>query len=204
MIYRSGLIPLKTSRKWERNYPGGHANRPGSKTPAQRMSQPRCCRNVRARCSDLCGARDEVLLCCSEASLASWCVDEIRKALAKERHLHKERGDKVLAIIPLNLDGYLFESWKDGKAQLIKDRLAADFSGWEMDNAKFEAEFKRVVAALQTGSNPGSPARRFEVQRRGASRAQCITWALAFPRSALQSPRSSPSEAAKRRSLVTP
>ncbi len=57
----------------------------------------------------------------------------------------------MLAIIPLNLDGYLFESWKDGKAQLIKDRLAADFTGWETDNTKFEAEFERVVAALQTG-----------------------------------------------------
>ncbi len=34
------------------------------------------------------------------------------------------RPQRVLVIIPLNLDGYLFECWKDGKAQLIKDRLA--------------------------------------------------------------------------------
>ena len=94
---------------------------------------------------------DKVLLCCSEASLTSWWVDdEIRKALAKERQLHKERGERVLAIIPLNLDGYLFASWKDGKAQQIKDRLAADFTGWEQDNATFEAAFERVVAALRS------------------------------------------------------
>lgn len=93
---------------------------------------------------------DKVLLCCSEASLGSWWVgDEIDKALEKERKLLKDRGEKVLTIIPLNLDGSLFE-WQDGRATTLRKRLAADFTGWEHDNAKFEEQFERVVRALRT------------------------------------------------------
>ena len=77
--------------------------------------------------------------------------DEISKALEKERRLRRERGEKVLAIVPLNMDGYLFEGWKSGRATAIRDRLAADFTGWESDNAKFEEQFERVVKALRTG-----------------------------------------------------
>jgi uncharacterized protein YjbI with pentapeptide repeats len=95
---------------------------------------------------------DKVLLCCSESALKeSWWVDkEINKALVKEQELQKERGRKVFALIPLNLDGYLFRGWDDGKATIVKARLAADFKGWEHDNAKFDEQFERVVKALQT------------------------------------------------------
>jgi hypothetical protein len=93
---------------------------------------------------------DKVLLCASKNSLTSWWVDdEIGRVFDKEQKLMKERGEKVLALIPLNLDGYLFE-WKNAKAGQVKQRLAADFTGWEADNAKFERECDRLAKALQT------------------------------------------------------
>ncbi|MCP3960399.1 MAG: toll/interleukin-1 receptor domain-containing protein [bacterium] len=100
---------------------------------------------------------DKVLLCCSEASLTSWWVDkEINAAFRKEQRLTRERarelqGRKVLCLVPLNLDGYLLSGrWQSGKAADVLSRLAADFTGWEHDNAKFEGQFERVMLSLLT------------------------------------------------------
>ncbi len=97
---------------------------------------------------------DKVLLCCSESSLSkSWWVDnEVQNALKKEQRLFKERGKMVLALIPLNLDGYLFK-WRSGMATQIQNRLAADFTGWDTDNTKFEAQLERIVKALRADPN---------------------------------------------------
>lgn len=88
---------------------------------------------------------DRVLLCCSEASLGSdWIKVELRETLEKE----EEEGRLIL--LPLDLDGYILTGWKGPTAENIRGRLAADFTGWEQDNAKFEEQFERVVVALRT------------------------------------------------------
>ena len=77
---------------------------------------------------------------CSGHSLTNW----IEHAFAKER----ER--KVLAVVPLNLDGYLLSGeWKSGKAKPVLSRLAADFTGWEQNAQKFDSQVDNVVRALR-------------------------------------------------------
>lgn len=102
---------------------------------------------------------DKVLLCCSKHSLTSWWVDnEIETAFSKEQHFMKERGKKTPALIPLNLDGYLFgEEWESGKSTQIKSRLAADFTGWEHNNQKFEEQFEKLVKALRIDGGREQP-----------------------------------------------
>jgi TIR domain/Pentapeptide repeats (8 copies) len=104
---------------------------------------------------------DKVLLCCSQDSLTSWWVDkEIQKALMKEERLSKERGKEVLAIIPLNLDGYMLKlDWQNWKQQHVISRLAADFTDWKKDDDKFNEQVEKVIKALRAdnGARPPAP-----------------------------------------------
>lgn len=103
---------------------------------------------------------DKVLLCCSQSSLGEkWWVDhEIENAFQKERDLMKQHKEKILALIPLNLDGFLFKpECANPKAQEIRSRLAADFTGWERDNEIFEREVQRVIKALRTDGGKEIP-----------------------------------------------
>jgi hypothetical protein len=96
---------------------------------------------------------DKVLLSCSKAALKnSWWVDgEVNRAFQKEAQIRKERGKKVLALIPLNLDGFLFSAdYQGGKKAEITSRVAANFVGWEKDHALFDRELEKVIRALRT------------------------------------------------------
>lgn len=61
----------------------------------------------------------------------------------------QERKKKVLALIPLNLDGFLLEGWENGKASQVRSRLAADFKGWEESNSRFDDQVESVIRALR-------------------------------------------------------
>jgi len=97
---------------------------------------------------------DKVLLCCSKDSLTSWWVsNEIDIAFDKEQQLWRERKEEVRALIPLNLDGHMFtDDWQSGKRTQVKQRMAADFTGWEENNAKFEEQLEAVIRALRADS----------------------------------------------------
>ena len=102
---------------------------------------------------------DKVLLCASKSSLTSWWVDgEINRAFQKEAQIMKERGKKVLALIPLNLDGFLFNTnYQSGKKPEITSRVAANFVGWEKDPALFDRELEKVIRALRTDEGGREP-----------------------------------------------
>jgi hypothetical protein len=101
---------------------------------------------------------DKFLLCCSRHSLtSSWVDEEIEKALAKERAFMTQQEERVQAIIPLNLDGYLFNGWTSGKASQLHSRLAPDFQGWEASHALFEEQMKNVILALRSDDGAREP-----------------------------------------------
>ena len=91
-------------------------------------------------------------------SLTSWWVDsEIERALRKEQQLMKERKERVSALIPLNLDGYVFDGWQSGKKAEIAGRFVADFRGWDSANSIFEKQSEQVVRALRTDGGREAP-----------------------------------------------
>ena len=91
---------------------------------------------------------DKVLLCASKDSITSrWVKAEVGAANGKEKRIIEDGGEAALAIIPLNLDGHLFD-WTWFLGADLRERLVPDFSGWETDNAKFEEQVELLVKAL--------------------------------------------------------
>ena len=110
---------------------------------------------------------DKVLLCCSKSSLNSWWVDkEIQKGLVKEEGLWKERGTEALAVIPLNLDDFLFDpELEDWKKQHLASRFAVNFVGWDNDPALFDRGLEKVIHALRTGEGGGENCHHQDCER---------------------------------------
>jgi hypothetical protein len=91
---------------------------------------------------------DRLLLCCSKHSLTSWWVDqEVTTAIQKEESL-ATGGQVTSVVIPLNLDGFLFdEAWTKGFKPLLRRRFASDFTMWQLDS-EFEKQVDRLVLTL--------------------------------------------------------
>lgn len=91
---------------------------------------------------------DRVILICSKASLdRPGVLNEIEETLQRE-----SRDGGAEYLIPIRIDDYLFSDWKPrdpGVAQTIKDRVVADFSGTDTDDAKFRVQLMRLLDALK-------------------------------------------------------
>jgi hypothetical protein len=59
----------------------------------------------------------------------------------------KDKKSKILVLIPLNPDGYVFQ-WTNGKASQVRERLAADFRGWKRSHSKFEEQMEKLIRGL--------------------------------------------------------
>jgi uncharacterized protein YjbI with pentapeptide repeats len=98
----------------------------------------------------------KVLLCCSSASLGSWWIEkEIDEAIETEKRLRKRYGIKVAAMVPIGLDAAV-QSWKNARAGVTRQRIAADFGGWEQSAARFDEQADRVVEALRSATRAPS------------------------------------------------
>ena len=94
---------------------------------------------------------DKVLLCCSKHSLNSWWVSgEVYNALVKEERLRKKRGQRLQALIPLDLDGYLYDGWDGENKRKVVSRVVVDFRDWDKDDAKFDAQLAQVIGILRS------------------------------------------------------
>ncbi|MBZ0318236.1 MAG: toll/interleukin-1 receptor domain-containing protein [Anaerolineae bacterium] len=101
----------------------------------------------------------KVVLCISRSSLtSSWVDRELNILFAKEEDLSKKHGQKEVALIPVDLDGFLYsDECQNPKAVEIRSRRVANFQGWENDNALFDREMEKVIKALRTDAGRESP-----------------------------------------------
>ena len=94
---------------------------------------------------------DRVLLCCSKYSLNNWWVSgEAYNALVKEERLKNKRGQRLQALIPLDLDGYLSDGWDGEDKPKVVSRVVVDFRDWDKDDAKLDAQLAQVIRILRS------------------------------------------------------
>jgi uncharacterized protein YjbI with pentapeptide repeats len=102
---------------------------------------------------------DKTILCFSKSAMTEkwWVAFEMKKALAKEQDLMRERGQHVRAIVPLDLDGYLLGDYAGEYRSEIMSRSVASFKGYESDISIFDREVERVIEALRTDEGRETP-----------------------------------------------
>ena len=87
---------------------------------------------------------DKLILCCSLASLTSpWVEKELAAVFDRELRF-KER-----ILIPVDLDGYLFDGYEGRFGPEIRERFAIPFRRWSKDAAKYEAGLEAAINALR-------------------------------------------------------
>jgi hypothetical protein len=85
-----------------------------------------------------------------------WWVDgEINRAFQKEARLMKERGKKVLALVPLNQTAIYSHGRTARPAR--SGPVSPPFQGWEINNTVFETQFERLVCALRADGKGREP-----------------------------------------------
>ena len=72
---------------------------------------------------------------------------EVDKILQREKEMFDRTGHKISLLVPVDIDGYVFESDFFGKASILKSRICADFTAWK-DDEQFEPKLDELVEAL--------------------------------------------------------
>lgn len=100
---------------------------------------------------------DQVVLCLSQGSLSSLWIDAtVESIVAREQQFRQQTGRDRAMLLPLNLDGYfLGGNWRHRHQNLVRSRLAAEFSGWRRNNTKFERELTDLAGALADAARGG-------------------------------------------------
>lgn len=92
--------------------------------------------------------QDRIILVCSKNSLdRKGVLNEIEEVLIREAN---DGGASYL--IPIRLDGYIFDGWHPPNADValaVRAKVVANFEGTEGDHFKFEAALQRLLKALE-------------------------------------------------------
>lgn len=115
---------------------------------------------------------DKLVVICSKDSLHNPNVlEEIEKALNKERDIAKEnqrRKEEALkkseepvlrdpdVLFPVRVDNYILQGWHHYLKDAVTSRNIGDFRGWDKDAKKHEASLNRLLNALGPKSWPAA------------------------------------------------
>jgi len=100
---------------------------------------------------------DKLILCCSQAALRnSWWIDtEIDESLQKEGEIQRREGQESPALIPLDLDGYFSQGWKNSRRSELLSRKVADFTAWHKGEPLPEGPLEGLVNELRVDESLG-------------------------------------------------